>query len=378
MSKLKKKFGRRILAYLLSGAMILSSLTSSNMTAFASEASSDAGGKSAYEETSESNDAKADDATANDAEEKAEADEVLKDEENTSDENEEVKESSSEAVEETKEKNSEQSSEVKASDEEKASETKSSSSAPKEEKEEKVTDADNKAVVSGQEIKFRGKSDALSTIAPDFSFSGFEVNAASDGHGAKTNAANATITFTVPQEGDKVVDINVLLCTYSSSKLNATMTASAGTVVKDTVGEDDKGSNLTSNPAPKYTVLGVTGGSEIVLTFGQSGTYVHSVTATLRDAGTEYYTIDVSSDNNGTASASPVYAASGDTVTLTAKPIDGYKLEKWEVTSPTSGAPAITTDGNDANKATFTMPASNIEISATFVEDVGATYDVHV
>lgn len=68
MSKLKKKFGRRILAYLLSGAMIVSSLTSSNMTAFASEASSDTGGKSVYEETSE-----ADEATANDAEEKAEA-----------------------------------------------------------------------------------------------------------------------------------------------------------------------------------------------------------------------------------------------------------------------------------------------------------------
>ena len=116
MSKFKKKFGKRILAFLLSGAMIMS-----NITAFASEASSDTGGKSAYEETSE-----ADEATANDAEEKAEADEALKDEGNSSDENEEVKESSSEAVEETKEKDSEQSSEVKESDEEQASETKTS------------------------------------------------------------------------------------------------------------------------------------------------------------------------------------------------------------------------------------------------------------
>lgn len=39
MGKLKKKFGRRILAYILSGAMMMS-----NMTAFASEASQDTGG----------------------------------------------------------------------------------------------------------------------------------------------------------------------------------------------------------------------------------------------------------------------------------------------------------------------------------------------
>ena len=44
MSKLKRKFGRRILAYLLSGVMTLSSLAPSDMTVFASEASHDTGG----------------------------------------------------------------------------------------------------------------------------------------------------------------------------------------------------------------------------------------------------------------------------------------------------------------------------------------------
>ncbi len=39
MSKFKKKFGRRILAFVLSGAMIMS-----NMTAFASETSQNTGG----------------------------------------------------------------------------------------------------------------------------------------------------------------------------------------------------------------------------------------------------------------------------------------------------------------------------------------------
>lgn len=44
MSKLKQKLGRRILAYVLSGAMMLSGVTSPGMTAFASEVPRDAGG----------------------------------------------------------------------------------------------------------------------------------------------------------------------------------------------------------------------------------------------------------------------------------------------------------------------------------------------
>lgn len=122
MSKFKKKFGRRILAYLLSGAMIMS-----NLTAFASETSGDSGGKYSYEETSE-----VDDTNADNAEENAEADEVLRNEESTSEEKEDVKESSDEAIEETKEKNSEKASEVKSLGEEQASETEFSLGAEKE------------------------------------------------------------------------------------------------------------------------------------------------------------------------------------------------------------------------------------------------------
>lgn len=124
--------------------------------------------------------------------------------------------------------------------------------------------------------------------------------------------------------------------------------------------------------------MGVTGGSEVTLTVDKSGAYVHYIKATIRETGKTYYTIDATADSNGTAYASPVYAAENDTITLTAVPNGGYKLDSWEVTTPTDNKPAITADGSDANIATFSMPASDVAVKAVFVEDTSATYNISV
>lgn len=64
---------------------------------------------------------------------------------------------------------------------------------------------------------------------------------------------------------------------------------------------------------------------------------------------------------NGTISASPVRAAEGATVTLTATPDSGYEFDSWNVTGATvADATSATT--------TFTMPAANVNVSATFKE----------
>ena len=118
MSKFKKKFGKRILAFLLSGAMIMS-----NMTAFASEAPQDTGGEYVREETVVTDE--------NDTEyvEETDADESSKSEDSTADKKDDVKETSAETVEATETSDSKETKETETAKEEQTSETESSLSA---------------------------------------------------------------------------------------------------------------------------------------------------------------------------------------------------------------------------------------------------------
>ena len=61
----------------------------------------------------------------------------------------------------------------------------------------------------------------------------------------------------------------------------------------------------------------------------------------------------------------------GQTVTLTATPGNRYTLTGWEVKAAGSDTLIkVTTDAEDANKATFTMPDSGLKITATAIFDV--------
>ena len=71
------------------------------------------------------------------------------------------------------------------------------------------------------------------------------------------------------------------------------------------------------------------------------------------------YTVTVTNDGNGTASASPAKAVAGAEITLTAKPVEGYRFKEWQVIS---GDVTIVDDK-------FTMPDSEVEIKAIFEED---------
>ena len=71
---------------------------------------------------------------------------------------------------------------------------------------------------------------------------------------------------------------------------------------------------------------------------------------------------------NGTVTVSPRSAEKGDTVTITAKPDSGYQLDDLTVTDKNGNELKLTDKGN--GKYTFTMPASKVEIKATFVKEV--------
>ena len=75
-----------------------------------------------------------------------------------------------------------------------------------------------------------------------------------------------------------------------------------------------------------------------------------------------------SKTENGTVTVSPRSAEKGDSVTITVKPDSGYQLDELTVTDKNGKELKLTDKGN--GKYTFTMPASKVEINATFVKEV--------
>lgn len=77
------------------------------------------------------------------------------------------------------------------------------------------------------------------------------------------------------------------------------------------------------------------------------------------------YAINVADTDNGSVSVDK-YATEGEKVTLTVSPDKAYKLDELTVTA--NGKDVDLTNNGDGTY-TFTMPSSNVKVSASFVED---------
>ena len=81
------------------------------------------------------------------------------------------------------------------------------------------------------------------------------------------------------------------------------------------------------------------------------------------------YAIEVNKDiQNGEVTVNRRYAERGDTVTITVKPDNGFKLDELTVIDKNGNELKLTDKGN--GKYTFTMPAGKVEINAAFVKEV--------
>ena len=80
------------------------------------------------------------------------------------------------------------------------------------------------------------------------------------------------------------------------------------------------------------------------------------------------YDVSAPSVKHGDVTVSPKNASKGDTVTITVKPDSGYQLDDLTVTDKNGKELKLTDKGN--GKYIFTMPASKVEINATFVKEV--------
>ena len=80
------------------------------------------------------------------------------------------------------------------------------------------------------------------------------------------------------------------------------------------------------------------------------------------------YTVEVTDPANGTVTATPITAIIGTEITLTNAPDDGYQWVSYKVTNDTTQEEITVNDGK------FTMPASNVTVTATFT---GKTYNIN-
>ena len=121
-------------------------------------------------------------------------------------------------------------------------------------------------------------------------------------------------------------------------------------------------------------------GTIIVPAGGTVGGTVWTAGGTLSKNGTENQTIlsaiTVAPADNGTVTATPTTAAENTTITLTVKPNEGYELNTLTVTHA-GGTITPTMSESDNTKYTFTMPAANVTVTATFKRQA-EKYDVYV
>ena len=143
---------------------------------------------------------------------------------------------------------------------------------------------------------------------------------------------------------------------------NGTITASARYAVSGTE------ITLTGNPNSGYRFSKWSLTPELTVTDNKFTMPEGAVTVSAvfaRRSSSSTYPITVKDSKNGSASSSHKSASSGTTVTITVMPDKGYTLETLTVTDK-NGKEVKLTEKN--GKYTFTMPASKVEIKATFMD----------
>lgn len=142
-----------------------------------------------------------------------------------------------------------------------------------------------------------------------------------------------------------------------------------GSVVAEPNSQLNEGDIVTLTATPEsgyelasWTVLGATTGTPIAVSDNKFVMPAEDVTVSATFSARQAYTVTVSGAiENGTVTATPSSAYAGDEVVLSATPASGYYLTAWNVTDASSNTVAVTNN-------TFTMPASNVTVSATFSE----------
>lgn len=212
------------------------------------------------------------------------------------------------------------------------------------------------------------------TPASGYKLSTVTVTGAPSGDNISTSGTGNTRTFTMPAENVNVTATFVALptsnVTISGSITNGSLEASSATA------QEGSTVTLTATPAAGYRLgyINVTDANDNEISVSGTGnTRTFKMPATAVTASAVFValpTITVDPGiTNGTVTTSPAsYAEEGTTVTITATPNSGYALSAITVTDGNDDAVTVTNNQ-------FTMPNSNVTVTATFVEKQVAAGD---
>ena len=173
-------------------------------------------------------------------------------------------------------------------------------------------------------------------------------------------------TFTMPASAVKISAAFIPISTYK-----VTFSTDGGTEAAEQTVEENGRAERPSDPAKDgFTFAGwytsADGGATLsaaAFDFNTPITADITLYAKWIDATVPVYKVTIADGTeNGTVSASADTAAEGTIITLTAKPTSGYTLSAYSVKDAEGNPVSVTTDG------TFTMPASNVTVYATFTE----------
>ena len=163
---------------------------------------------------------------------------------------------------------------------------------------------------------------------------------------------------------NKVTYLGTINVVGSGNQYEITATASptaGGTITGAGTYYEDTQCTLTATPNRGYAFANWKKNNTVVST---NATYTFTVTAsgsyTANFTPLTIHTVTCNTAQNGSISASPTTAYAGETVTLTATPSANYVLESWSVKDANNNTIAVTNNQ-------FTMPDSNVTVSATFV-----------
>ncbi|MDU1580049.1 SpaA isopeptide-forming pilin-related protein [Finegoldia magna] len=138
---------------------------------------------------------------------------------------------------------------------------------------------------------------------------------------------------------------------------------------------------ITANPKPGYKLEKITyndnNGDEQTLALDQNNqftmpAYSMALTAHFVDERPSYEVQVAQNITGGTITANPTSAKAGYTVSLSATPSDGYLLDKFEV-KDASNNPVTVNENNQ-----FTMPKSNVTVTAIFKEKPKNVYPISI
>ena len=194
-----------------------------------------------------------------------------------------------------------------------------------------------------------------------------EVTNTGDNYTATFTNPHGFSEFTITKEPAAEAVLNGVRYNTLEDALDAAKDGETVTVLKDGLSADMSGNSRTitlKNDTDNEIKVTVNGKEYLIDSTGVEVSYTRPSSGGGGSVTT--YAVTVEDTDNGTVTASVKSASKGSTVTLTVKPDEGYQLDKLTVTDK-DGKEISVTEKEDG-KYTFTMPASEVSVSAAFTK----------